>query len=118
MLSSTDHKQTTSRVITCAQAIQEATAFKLADDKNVFVIGLGVPDPKAVFGTTANLQEQFGPDRVMDMPLSENALAGVVNGAAMVGMRPVMVHQRIDFTTVCLEQILNQASKWHYRRSR
>jgi len=101
------------RVITYAEAIREATDQCLASDPNVYVVGLGVPDPKGVFGTTLGLKEKYGP-RVMDMPTSENAMTGVAIGSAIVGMRPILTHQRIDFALVSLEQIVNQAAKWHY----
>lgn len=104
----------TSRMLTYAHAIREAQAQCLADDKSVYVMGLGVPDPKGVFGTTLGLQEKFGVDRVFDIPLAENAMTGVAIGSSLVGMRPILVHQRIDFALVSLEQILNQAAKWHY----
>jgi len=107
-----DSSQT--REITCAEAIREATAICLDRDPDVFVIGLGAPDPKGIFGTTANLAAEFGADRVLDAPLSENALTGLVIGAALDGMRPILTHQRIDFALLSLEQIVNQAAKWFY----
>lgn len=102
------------RDLTYALAIQEATAEALERDASVYVIGLGVPDPKAVFGTTGNLQERFGAGRVMDMPAAENGMTGVAIGTAIAGMRPVMVHQRVDFALLAVEQLVNQAAKWHY----
>ena len=59
------------------EAIREATAISLQDDPSVYLIGLGVPDPKGIFGTTEGLQSKFGSDRVMDMPISENGMTGV-----------------------------------------
>jgi pyruvate/2-oxoglutarate/acetoin dehydrogenase E1 component len=100
--------------LTFAEAIRDATELALDRDPNVYVIGLGVPDPKAVFGTTAGLQERFGPGRVMDMPAAENGMTGVAIGTAIAGMRPVMVHQRFDFALLAVEQLVNQAAKWHY----
>lgn len=102
------------RQITFAQAIQEGTAQAMAADVNVFVMGLGVDDPKAIFGTTSGLSEQFGPERVFDVPVSENALTGAAIGAATFGMRPILTHQRIDFALLSLDQIINNAAKWHY----
>ena len=96
------------------QAIQEALDLSLAKDPNVYVMGLGVPDPKGVFGTTLGLQQKYGDHRVMDMPTSENAMTGVAMGSAIVGMRPVMVHQRIDFALLAIDQMVSQAAKWHY----
>ncbi|MEO5362816.1 MAG: thiamine pyrophosphate-dependent enzyme [Magnetococcus sp. DMHC-8] len=102
------------RQITYAQAVQEATGQALADDPHLFVIGEGVPDPKAIFGTTQGLQGQFGGERVMDMPLAENGLTGVCIGAALRGVRSITVHQRIDFLYLALDQLANVAAKWHY----
>lgn len=96
------------------QAINEALDVKMAHDPSVYIMGLGVPDPKGVFGTTLKLQEKYGCDRVMDMPVSENGMTGVAIGSALVGMRPVMVHQRFDFVLLAMDQIVNQAAKWHY----
>jgi len=83
-------------------------------DPRVYVMGLGVPDPKGIFGTTLGLCEKFGENRVMDMPCSENAMTGVAIGSALTGMRPVMTHQRIDFALLAMEQLVNQAANWHY----
>ena len=96
------------------EAIREGLDLALASDPSVFVIGEGVPDPKAIFTSTYGLQEKYGTTRVFDMPLSENGLTGVCIGAAISGMRPVMVHQRIDFTMLAMDQIVNNAAKWHY----
>src|SRR5437588_10580635 len=85
------------RQLKFAVAILEATDQAMARDPSVYVIGLGVPDPKGIFGTTSGLQEKYGPKRVMDMPLSENAMTGVAIGSALVGMRPIITHQRVDF---------------------
>ncbi len=102
------------RELTFAEAIREGTALCLARDPRAFVIGLGVPDPKGIFGTTAELAAEFGADRALDVPLSENALTGLVIGAALGGMRPILTHQRVDFALLSLEQIVNQAAKWYY----
>ena len=102
------------RLITQATAIREALAQALAGDPSVLVVGEGVPDPKGVFGTTSGLQDEFGAARVFDSPLSENGMTGICIGAAIAGMRPVMVHQRIDFALLAMDQIVNNAAKWHY----
>lgn len=102
------------REIKFHQAILEATDQMMTADPSVYVMGLGVPDPKAVFGTTLGLQEKYGADRVMDMPASENAMTGVAIGSALVGMRPIMVHQRVDFFLLALDQLINNAAKWRY----
>jgi pyruvate dehydrogenase E1 component beta subunit len=94
-----------------SEAIRMALFDSLVDDESVRVFGLGVADPKAVFGTTKGLAEQFGSGRVFDIPLSENAITGAAVGMAMAGLRPVMIHQRADFTFTAAEQIINQAAK-------
>jgi pyruvate dehydrogenase E1 component beta subunit len=102
------------REIKYGAAIREAIDLCMNKYSNVYVIGLGVPDPKGVFGTTVNLAEKYGKERVLDMPLSENAMAGVCIGSALVGMRPIMSHQRMDFSLLLLDQVVNNASKWYY----
>lgn len=102
------------RSLTYAEALLEALDHALATDRRVYLMGMGVPDPKGIFGTTLGLQEKYGPQRVRDMPASENALTGVAVGSALVGMRPVMIHQRVDFALLSLDQIINTAAKWHF----
>jgi len=100
--------------LTFAKAINAALHEAMTLDGNVICYGLGVTDPKTVFGTTANLVEQFGGDRVFDMPTSENAMTGIAIGAALNGIKPVMTHQRLDFFLLALDQLVNGAAKWHY----
>lgn len=102
------------RDLTFAQALREGIDQAMDHDPSVLVIGEGVPDPKAIFTTTANLQDKYGARRVFDMPLSENGITGVCIGAALSGMRPVMIHQRIDFALLAMDQLVNNAAKWHY----
>jgi len=99
---------------TFAAAIRDALAVALASDPGVVCFGLGVDDPKGVFGTTLGLHEEFGRDRVFDMPTSENAMTGIAVGAAVGGLRPVMTHQRLDFALLSLDQLVNNAAKWHF----
>ena len=100
--------------MTYAEAINEALHEAMQLDSSVICYGLGVTDPKAVFGTTLNLEKQFGPERVFDMPTSENAMTGVAIGAALNGIKSVMTHQRIDFFLLAMDQLVNGAAKWHY----
>jgi acetoin:2,6-dichlorophenolindophenol oxidoreductase subunit beta len=100
------------RLLTFKEAIREAQEQALANDRSVFVIGEGVPDPKACFGTTAGLKEKF-PNQVFDMPISENGLTGVCIGAAINGLKPILVHQRIDFSLYSMDQLVNNAAKWY-----
>ena len=103
-----------SRIISYAQAVNEALHQAMSTDPNVICYGLGVDDPKAVFSTTAGLQEAFGRQRVFDMPTSENAMTGIGIGAALNGIRPVMTHQRLDFFLLAMDQLVNNAAKWRY----
>jgi acetoin:2,6-dichlorophenolindophenol oxidoreductase subunit beta len=102
------------REISYAEALREAYAIALERDPRVYLIGLGVPDPKGFFGTTTQLQQRFGPDRVMDMPCAENGMTGIALGSSLNGMRPVLNHQRLDFALLTMDQICTQAAKWHY----
>lgn len=105
---------TTGRIVTYTQALNEALILAMARDPNVFVLGQGVDDPAGMFGVSKGLQERFGAERVFDTPLSEDALTGVVTGAAMTGMRPVYMHNRPDFLLLTMNQLVNHASKMHY----
>jgi pyruvate/2-oxoglutarate/acetoin dehydrogenase E1 component len=100
--------------MTYAQAIRDGLSVGLAQDPSVLVYGLGVPDPKGVFGTTLDLHKNYGPSRVFDMPTSENAMTGIAIGAALGGLRPVLTHQRLDFALLSLDQIINNAAKWRF----
>lgn len=102
------------REISYIEAIREALDQSMSEDGRVILIGEGVPDPKNIFNSTKGLQEKFGNHRVFDMPLSENGMTGVCIGAAIRGLRPVLVHQRVDFALLSLDQIINNAAKWHY----
>ena len=103
-----------SRELKFFEAIREATDLCLAKDPNVYVVGLGVPDPKGIFGTTSGLAEKYGSQRILDMPTSESAMTGVAIGSALVGMRPILTHQRLDFALYSMDQIVNHAAKWSY----
>ncbi len=102
------------RELSFAKAVLEATEQCMEKDSSVYIMGLGVPDPGGVFGTTLGLQEKFGEERVMDMPAAENGMTGIAIGSALLGMRPILTHQRVDFALLSMEQIVNQAAKWHY----
>jgi len=102
------------RKLTFSEAIREGIDQVMKDDSNLIVIGEGVPDPKSIFETTKGLQEKFGKNRVFDMPLSENGMTGICIGAALNGTPVLMIHQRIDFALLAMDQIINNAAKWHY----
>ena len=102
------------RKLKFSESINEAMILSMKKDKNIICYGLGMDDPKRVFGTTKNLREKFGSKRVFDVPASENALTGIGIGAALNGLRPVMVHQRLDFFLYAMDQLINGAAKWSY----
>ncbi len=108
------NKENKLREITFAQAINEATHQAMQEDSSVICFGLGVTDPGGIFGTTLGLEKAFGPERVFDMPTSENAMTGVAVGAAIAGLKPLMTHQRLDFFLLAMDQLVNSAAKWHY----
>lgn len=103
-------KGSVTRKLSYSQAINEALDQCLAEDSNVLVIGEGTPD--GIFGSTKDLQTKY-PTRVFDSPLSENGVTGFCIGAAISGMRPVMVYQRADFSFLAMDQIVNNAAKWY-----
>jgi pyruvate dehydrogenase E1 component beta subunit len=96
------------------QAISEAQVQCMESDDRVFIMGIGVDDPKGIFGTTLEAYRRFGKKRVFDTPVAENAMTGCAIGAALAGMRPVMVHARNDFMYYCMDQLCNHAAKWHH----
>lgn len=102
------------RIISAAEAIREATAIALQRRPDVYLLGEGVADAAGVFGTTKDLVNEFGPDRVIEMPVSENGMTGIAIGSALMGLHPMMVHQRVDFALLCLEQLFNAAAKSSY----
>jgi len=102
------------RSLTYAEAIREATDQEMSRDASVVVLGLGVDDFKGIYGTTKGLVDKFGRDRVVDTPLSEDAMTGAAIGAALSGLRPIHVHIRMDFVLLAMNQIVNIAAKSRY----
>lgn len=102
------------RKIAYSQAIREGTAQMLEQDPSVFVIGQGVWSPWYVGSSMRDLDVEFGRDRVIDAPVSENSTTGAAVGAAIAGMRPVVVHPRMDFMLLAVDQVVNQAANWFY----
>lgn len=102
------------RMLSYPEAIREATDQAMAADPAVVVFGLGVDDPKAILGTTRGLLEKYGPARVFDTPLSEDAMTGAAVGMALGGLRPIHVHIRMDFLMLAMNQLVNIAAKTHY----
>ena len=74
------------RSLKFAEALLEASDQALASDPTVYLMGIGVPDPKGIFGTTKGLIEKYGPERVLDMPVAENGMTGIAIGSAIGGM--------------------------------
>ena len=102
------------REITFAMALNEAIDLCLKKDPSVYLMGLGVPDPKGIFGSTLGLLDRFGPDRCFITPLAEDAMTGFGLGAAINGLRPVHIHQRVDFMILGMNQFSNMYSNCHY----
>lgn len=102
------------RIITFADAIREAHAQLLRTDPRVFVLGQGVWSPWYAGTSLKDLDKEFGRDRVIDSPVSENAATGAAIGAAMAGMRPIVFHPRMDFMLLATDTIVNQAANWAY----
>jgi acetoin:2,6-dichlorophenolindophenol oxidoreductase subunit beta len=101
------------RILTSAQAINEALAIMGERDKNVLLFGEGIDDKGAFYGTTFGLKPIYG-NRLIEMPVSENGMMGVAIGAAMSGKRPVISFHRVEFALLAMEQIINNAAKMHY----
>lgn len=97
-----------------AEQINHAQHQAMHDDETMLSFGLGIDDPTGIFGTTKGLAETFGNERVFDMPTSENAMTGVGIGTALAGSRVLMTHQRVDFFLLAMDQLVNNAAKWHY----
>lgn len=102
------------RILTYAEAVREGTAQEMERDPAVIVMGIGVDDPKAIYGTTRGLVERFGRQRVFDTPLAEEGMTGVAIGASLAGLRPIHVHIRMDFVLLAMNQLVNIAAKSHY----
>ena len=102
------------RVITFAQAVNEALAEEMRRDPTVFIVGEDVAEAGTPFKVLAGLVDEFGPERVIDSPISEAGITGLAVGAAMTGMRPVVDIMFGDFVTLTMDQMVNQAAKTHY----
>jgi len=102
------------RKLSYSLAINEALHQLMLNDESVFIIGQGVKSPWYVGNTCKGLLEEFGPERIIDTPVSENAMTGAAIGAALVGMKPIVVHPRMDFMMYAMDPIINEAANWHY----
>lgn len=102
------------RTSTYIQAVNEAMKDELRRDESVFLIGEDIGSYGGLFRVTRNLWDEFGPNRVIDTPISEQGFMGMSVGAAIVGMRPIVELMYMDFFMVCADQIFNQAARYHY----
>jgi pyruvate/2-oxoglutarate/acetoin dehydrogenase E1 component len=102
------------RKLTYAQGILEAYEYLLENHKDFFVIGQGLWSPWYVGATMNDLDAKFGKHRVIDCPVSELATTGATIGAAISGYRPMIVHPRVDFMLLAVDQIVTQAAKWRH----
>jgi pyruvate/2-oxoglutarate/acetoin dehydrogenase E1 component len=97
--------------ITYLEAVREALSQEMRRDPEVFLIGEDIGVYGGAFGVTQGMLEEFGPERIRDTPISEAAIAGAATGAALMGMRPVMEIMFMDFLTISMNQLVNQAAK-------
>jgi len=102
------------REISCIQAIAEGYAAAMRKDPGCFIVGEGIAQRGGCFGHTKGLLDEFGEERVLDMPISESAFTGMCAGAAMCGSRAVVDIMYVDFMTLAMDQIVNQAAKIRY----
>jgi len=97
---------------TYVEAIRQAYVDAMTDDENVVVIGQGLWSPWYVGASMSDLDTMFGQERVFDTPVSEQATTGAGVGAALNGLRPIVVHPRVDFAMLAVDQMVTQAAKW------
>jgi pyruvate dehydrogenase E1 component beta subunit len=105
---------TKNRKLSYSLAINEALKQIMAVDQDVFVIGQGVKSPWYVGNTCKDLIRLYGEERVIDTPISENAMTGAAVGAALAGMSVIIMHPRSDFSLYAFDPIINQAANWSY----
>ncbi|MBC8160498.1 MAG: alpha-ketoacid dehydrogenase subunit beta, partial [Roseiflexaceae bacterium] len=101
-------------VITYRQALNDTLGEELARDPNVFLMGEEIGKFQGSYRITEGLLEEFGPKRVVDVPIAELGFVGMATGAAMLGLRPVVEIMTINFILVAIDQVVNHASKIHY----
>jgi pyruvate/2-oxoglutarate/acetoin dehydrogenase E1 component len=102
------------RELTLGEAVREALAEELRRDPRVFVMGEDVAEAGTAFKVLSGLVQEFGPERVLDTPISEAGFTGIGVGAAMTGLRPVVDIMFGDFVGLIMDQMMNQAAKVHY----
>ncbi len=99
---------------TFTEILNKSLIHNMKKDKKIICYGLGINDPKNIFGTTRDLKKIFSEKRVFDTPTSENCMTGVGVGLAVAGFKPIMVHQRMDFFLLAFDQLINNAAKWSF----
>ncbi len=102
------------REITYLEAIREAMTQEMERDSRVFMIGEDIGEYGGAFQVSHGMLEKFGPERILDTPITELALTGAATGAALIGMRPIAEIMFMDFTTLASEQLVNQAAKLRF----
>jgi len=102
------------RELTLGQAVREAIAEEMRRDPRVLIMGEDIAEAGHPFKVLTGLLDEFGPDRVLDTPISEAGFTGIAVGAAMTGLRPVVDIMFGDFVTLTMDQMVNQAAKVHY----
>jgi pyruvate dehydrogenase E1 component beta subunit len=102
------------RKLSYSLSINEAFHQMMEVDSSVFLMGQGTRSPWYVGNTAQGLLERFGSERVIDTPISENAMTGAAVGAALAGMKPIVVHPRMDFMLYAFDPIINEAANWYY----
>lgn len=102
------------REITYIEAVREAMCLEMRREKEVFLIGEDIGVYGGAFGVSKGMLEEFGPERIRDTPISEAAIAGAATGAALMGMRPIMEIMFMDFLTISMNQLVNQAAKMRF----
>lgn len=110
--------QQTGRSLTMSRAMVEAIAHEMRANDEVFYMGEDVADYGGIFDSTEGLLDEFGRDRIMDVPISETAYLGAAVGAAQEGMRPIAELMFVDFFGVAMDQIYNQMAKKYLHERR
>ena len=102
------------REITYLEAVREAMTQEMERDSRVFLIGEDIGEYGGAFQVSYGMLEKFGPERILDTPITELGLTGAATGAALIGMRPIAEIMFMDFTTLASEQLVNQAAKLRF----
>ena len=102
------------REITYREAIREAMCEEMRRDEAVYFMGEDIGAYCGAFGVSRGMLEEFGPERILEPPISEAAFVGAGIGSAITGMRPIVELMFSDFMAVCYDQIINQAAKMHF----